>query len=64
MVQFKGSRTRTKGQGLIPRGVWVRTRLKPYVVETAEGPVGVADLFFKDGTNVRGVRFACFSFVG
>src|SRR5262249_51229171 len=63
VVHFERSRARARGQGLIPRGVWVRTRLKPYVVETADGPVEVADLFFGDGTTVRGVRFACFSFV-
>jgi len=63
VVQFERSRARPSGQGLIPRGVWVRTRLKPYVVETADGPVEVADLYFEDGTSEHGVRFACFSFV-
>jgi hypothetical protein len=27
------------------------------------GPVEVADLFFQDGSTIRGVSFACFSFV-
>jgi hypothetical protein len=30
--------------------------LKPYIVETAEGPVEVADLFLEDKTAARGGR--------
>jgi hypothetical protein len=47
----------------IRKGDRVRAQIKPYVVESAEGPVEVADLFLEDGTATRGVRFACFSFV-
>jgi len=41
----------------------VRVQIKPYVVESDNGPVEVADLFFEDGTATRLVPFACFSFV-
>jgi hypothetical protein len=45
------------------RGTRVLAQLRPHVVETAGGPVEVADLFFEDGTATRGIPFACFSFV-
>jgi len=32
-------------------------------METEDGPVEVADLFFADGTTTRRVRFESFSFV-
>lgn len=47
---------------LIHKGTRVRTQLKPYVQETPDGPVEVADLFFEDGTTTRAVPFAHFSF--
>ena len=49
---------------LIRKGDRLWAQLKPYVVETAEGPVEVADLFFADGTTARSVPFAHFAFVG
>jgi hypothetical protein len=48
---------------LLRRGTRVFAQLRPHVVETAGGPVEVADLFFEDGTATRGIPFACFSFV-
>jgi len=48
---------------LIRRGTRLQAQIKPYVMETLEGPVEVADLFFADGTATRTVPFACFSFV-
>ena len=47
----------------IKRGVPLRAQLKPYVMETKDGPVEVADLYFEDGTVTRHVPFQCFSFV-
>jgi hypothetical protein len=41
----------------------LRAQLRPYVVEAADGPVEVADLFLADGTAIHGVPFACFSFI-
>jgi hypothetical protein len=48
---------------LIRRGTRLRAEIKPYVVETEDGPVEVADLFFADGTTTRMVRLGRFSFV-
>jgi hypothetical protein len=48
---------------LIPRGTPLRARLRPYVVETAGGPVEVADLHFEDGRVTHMARFADFAFV-
>jgi hypothetical protein len=48
---------------LIKKGVPLRAQIKPYVAETKDGPVEVADLFFADGTVTRQVPFHCFSFV-
>ena len=47
---------------VVERGARQRAQLRPYVVETDEGPIEVADLFFQDGTTTRCVRFASFSF--
>jgi hypothetical protein len=47
----------------LAKGARRRAQLKPYVMETPEGPAEVADLFFDDGTATRGVRFECFRFV-
>jgi hypothetical protein len=44
-------------------GTCLRVQLKPYVLESPDGPVEVADLFFEDGTATRGVPFSLFSFV-
>jgi hypothetical protein len=44
-------------------GTKVHANLLPYVVETAQGPIEVADLRFEDGTVARRVRFDQFRFV-
>jgi hypothetical protein len=49
-------------RGNIQRGTYLQAELKPYVVETKDGPVEVADLFFADGTTARSVPFKAFSF--
>ena len=49
---------------LLRRGSRRRAQVKPYVVEADDGLTEVADLFFDDGTGVRRVPFACFTFVG
>jgi len=48
---------------LIRAGMQAPAQLRPYVVEGLAGPVEVADLFFEDGSVIRGVPFACFFFV-
>lgn len=47
----------------IRKGDRLQAQIKPYVVETEDGLVEVADLFLEDGTTTRMVPFACFSFV-
>ncbi len=47
----------------IRKGDRLPAQVRPYVVETAGGPVEVADLFFEDGTAARRVPFAYFAFV-
>jgi hypothetical protein len=44
-------------------GTRTYAQLKPYVVETPDGFVEVADLFFHDGTATRAVPFERFSFL-
>ena len=48
---------------LIRRGTRLQAEVRPYAMETEEGPVEVADLFFEDGTTARMVPFEAFSFV-
>jgi hypothetical protein len=48
---------------LIKAGTQLQAQIKPYVVETDDGPVEVADLFFEDGTATRQVPFEWFTFV-
>lgn len=50
-------------QVLVHKGSQVVATLRPYVVETEDGPVEVADLFFGDGTATRMIPFECFHFV-
>ena len=47
----------------VKKGTRLRAQIKPYVMETADGPVEVVDLFFEDGTTTRRVRCSSFSFV-
>ena len=63
MVDVETSPKHPLEQLRIGKGTRLRAQIKPYVVETDDGPVEVADLFFEDGTATRQVRFECFSFV-
>jgi hypothetical protein len=47
----------------IRKGTRLNAQIKPYVTETEDGFVEVADLFFEDGSTTSMVPFACFSFV-
>lgn len=64
---YKGKREISRNQRLerlrIKTGSQIRAEVKPYVVESEDGPVEVADLFFEDGTATRTVPFAFFAFV-
>jgi hypothetical protein len=50
-------------QLLIGEGMRVQVSIQPSVVETPDGPVEVADLYFEDGTVTRQVPYARFRFV-
>ena len=50
-------------QVFIKKGTRVRAHIRPYVVESDQGPIEVADLFSEDGTAARAVRFASFRFL-
>jgi hypothetical protein len=63
MADLEISRKHPLERVRIRKGTQVRAQVKPYVVETEEGPVETADLFFEDGTTTRMVSFACFSFL-
>lgn len=66
-VQYRAdlevSRSHPLEQIIIRRGTQRKAQIKPHIVETEEGPVEVADLYFEDGTVTRCVPFACFGFV-
>jgi hypothetical protein len=47
---------------LIVPGTCLNVQIRPYVVESAAGPVEVADLFLDDGTAIYHVPFGFFRF--
>jgi hypothetical protein len=47
----------------LEKGARRRVQIKPYVMETGNGPMEVADLFFEDGSATRQVPFEFFRFV-
>ena len=47
----------------VKKGLRLRARLRPRVLEAEGGPVEAADLLFEDGTSLRSVPFASFCFV-
>ena len=63
MADREISRKQPLERMLIRKGTRVQVRVKPYVIETRDDLVEVADLFFKDGTATRGVSFAYFAFL-
>jgi hypothetical protein len=63
VVDVEISRKQPLERALIRTGARRQAQIRPYVVETEECPVEVADLFFEDGTATRAVPFAYFSFV-
>jgi hypothetical protein len=62
-VDLETSTTQPLDRLHIQRGVRRRAQIRPFVMETCQGLVEVADLFFEDGTTTRSVPFFCFSFV-
>lgn len=62
VADLEVSRRQPLERVLIPEGTRLRAQLRPYVIETAYGPLEVADLFLEDDTTVRMIPFACFTF--
>ena len=63
VIDLEVSRTRRLERVLIRKGTRVQAMIKPGVVESEEGPIEVADLFFEDGTATSCVPFDWFLFV-
>lgn len=63
VADLEVSRQKPMERVLIQKGSRLLAQLKPYVVETTNGPVEVADLYFEDSTCIRTVPFACMAFV-
>jgi hypothetical protein len=47
---------------LVRRGLKGRAQLRPHILETFDGPIEAADLFFEDGSTARAVPFASLCF--
>jgi hypothetical protein len=47
---------------LLRRGLKGRAQLRPHVLETCDGPIEAADLFFDNGATARAVPFASLAF--
>jgi hypothetical protein len=66
-VEFLGDLEVSRKQPLervrIRQGDRLKAQVRPGVLESPDGPVEVADLFFEDGTATRQVPFAYFAFV-
>ena len=48
---------------VIKEGTQFSAKIKPYVAESPDGPIEVADLYLDDGSVLRAVRFAAFRFL-
>lgn len=48
---------------VIKEGTRLQAHIKPYVAESPDGPIEVADLHLVDGSVARAVRFAAFRFL-
>jgi hypothetical protein len=48
---------------VIKEGTRLQAHLKPYVAESPDGPIEVADLHLDDGSITRAIRFAAFRFL-
>lgn len=48
---------------VIKEGTRLVADIKPYVAESEDGPVEVADLLLEDGSTARAVRYAAFQFL-
>jgi hypothetical protein len=62
-VDLEISSTQPLERLLIHKGTRLQAQIRPYVIESKDGPIEVADLFFDDGTATRRIPFGWFEFV-
>jgi hypothetical protein len=62
MIDLEVSRKQAMERLCVERGTRIRVQLRPYVIEAADGPAEVADLYLENGTVTRAVPFAFFAF--
>lgn len=62
VADLEVSRQQPLERVMIRKGSRRQAQLRPHVIETDDGPVEVADLFFDDGTTTRDVPFAVLTF--
>jgi hypothetical protein len=62
VLDLQVSRNKPLERLSVRQGTRLQAQIKPYVKETDDGFVEMADLFFDDGTTATMVPFACFSF--
>jgi hypothetical protein len=48
---------------VIKEGTRLSADIKPYIAESPDGPIEVADLYLENGSVARAVRFAAFRFL-
>ena len=48
---------------IIKEGTRLSAGIKPYVTESSDGPIEVADLLLEDGSIARAVRYSAFRFI-
>jgi hypothetical protein len=62
MIDLETARKQPLERLCIERGSRLRVQLRPYVIEAADGPAEVADLYLENGSITRAVPFAFFAF--
>ena len=63
VIYLQISRKQPLEQVSVRKGTRLQAQLRPYVTETEDGFIEMADLFFEDGSATAMIPFACFAFV-
>jgi hypothetical protein len=62
MIDIEVGRKQPLERLCVERGTRLRVEVRPYVIEAADGPSEVADLYLDNGSVTRAVPFAFFTF--
>ena len=62
MIDIEVGRKQPLERLCVERGTRLRVEVRPYVIEAADGPSEVADLYLDNGSVTRAVPFAFFAF--